>query len=72
MHFHIMASEETNANEAIVQDVAEATRVAIQTMAAARADETQNVVHRLVVPMIKQPNVNWKAEDKYNKLKTSG
>ena len=36
-----MASEQTNANEAIVQAVAEATRAAVQTMVVAGAERTQ-------------------------------
>ena len=42
-----MVSEQTNTNEAILQAVAEATRVAIQAMAVARAERTQNAGHRL-------------------------
>ena len=67
-----MASEQTNANEAIVQAVAEATRAAIQAMAVAGVERTQNVGPRLDGPMMKQPTFNWETEDKYNKLKTLG
>ena len=39
IHIHIMVSEQTNA---IVREAAEATRAAIQAMAAAGAERTQN------------------------------
>ena len=55
MHIHIMASEQTNANEAIVQAVAEATRAAIQAMVVTGAERTQNVGPILGGPMMKQP-----------------
>ena len=42
-----MASEQTNANEAIAQAVAEATSAAIQTMDVAGAERTQNAGPRL-------------------------
>ena len=64
-----MASEQTNANEAIRQAVVEATRAAIQVIAAARTERTQNVGPRLGGPVMKQPSFNWEAKDKYNKLK---
>ena len=38
VHIHIMANEQTNTNEAIVQVVAEATRAAVWAMAVARAE----------------------------------
>ena len=61
-----MANEPTNA---IAQAVADATRGAIQALAAARAERTQNAGPRLDGPMMKQPNFNWKAGDKYNEFK---
>ena len=64
-----MASEQRNTNEAIVQVVAEATRAAIQTMAMARAERTQNGGPRLDRPIMKQLTFNREAEDKYNELK---
>ena len=63
-----MESEQTNVNEAIAQAVAE-TRAAIQAMAPAGAERTQNVGPRLGRQMMKQPTFNWEAEDKYNELK---
>ena len=66
-----MVSEQTNTNEAIVHAEAEATRAAIQAMAVAIAERTQNVGLRLGAPMMKQPTFNWKAEDKCKNSKTS-
>ena len=40
-----MASEQTNTNEAVAHVVAEATRTAIQVMAVAGPERTQNAVH---------------------------
>ena len=56
-------------NEVIVQAVAEATRAAIEAMAVARVERTQNAEPRLGRPMMKQPTFNWRAEDKYDGLK---
>ena len=42
MYIYIIANEQTNANEAIVQVVTEATRAAIQAMAVGRAERIQN------------------------------
>ena len=64
-----MASKQTNANEEIAKVVAEAARPAIQAMAVARAEITQNVGPRLGWPTMKQLTFNWEAENKYNKLK---
>ena len=64
-----MASEQTSANEAKVQAVAEATRATIEAMAAARAERTQNAGPRLGRPVIKQPTFNWEAEDRFNELR---
>ena len=58
-----------NANEAIMQAVAEATRTAIQAIAVAGAQRIQNVGPRLGGPPMKQLTFNWEAEDKYNELK---
>ena len=41
VHIHIMAGEQTNTNEAILQAGAEATRAAIQSMAVTGAERTQ-------------------------------
>ena len=64
-----MASEQTNTKETIVQAVAEATRAAIQSMAVARAERTQNSGLRLGRSVMRQPTFNWEAGDKYNELK---
>ena len=64
-----MTSEQIKTNEAIVQAVAEATRTAIQAMAVARAERTQNTGPRVGGPMMKEPTFNWEAEDRNNKLK---
>ena len=49
-----MTTEQTNANEPIVQAVAEATRMAIQAMAVPGAERTQNAGPKLGRPIIKQ------------------
>ena len=53
-----MATEQVNANEAITQAVAKATRVAIQVMAATGAKRTQNVGSKLGRPIMKQQIFN--------------
>ena len=60
-----MASEQTNANEAIVQAVAEVTRVAIQAMAVGRAERTQNARSKLRGPIMKQLAFDWSSTHKY-------
>ena len=52
--------------------MAEAKRAAMQAMAAAGNERAWNLGHRLGWPMMKLPNFNLEAEDKNNKLKTSG
>ena len=52
-----------------MQAVAEATRAAIQAMAVAGAERTQNAGPRVGRPVMKQPTFNWEAGDKYNELK---
>ena len=65
-----MASEQAIANEAIAKAVAEATRVAIQVMAAGATESPQSGVGpKIGIPAMKQPNFNWEAVDKYYKLK---
>ena len=53
-------------SEAIVKAVADATRIAIQTMAEM---QTQSITSasgpRLGSHALKQPNFNWEASDKY-------
>ena len=48
-----MASEQTNTNKAIAQELAEATKAVIQAIALAGAERTQNVGPRLGGPMMK-------------------
>ena len=58
-------------SKVIARAVAEATRIAIQTMAEAKADRTHNGSGPNVVgTRMKQPTFNWNAQDKYSKLKT--
>ena len=52
-----------------MQAVGEATRAAIQAMAVARAERTQNVGPRVGRSMMKQPTFNWEVKDNYNELK---
>ena len=59
-----MAREQAIANEAIAKVVAEATRVAIQAMAASATERPQSVGPKIGGPVIKQPNFNWEADDK--------
>ena len=58
-----------NTHEVIAQAVAEASRAAIQAIATVGNERAQNMGPRLGRPAMKQPNFNWEAEDKYNKLK---
>ena len=65
-----MASE-SMMSEAITKAVAEVTRVALQTMAEAQAQRTQNAAGpKLGGPTLKQPMFNWEVPEKYIKLKT--
>ena len=59
-----MASEQIGQNEFIVQAVAEATRVAIQTMASTSMARQENAGIKMSRPILKQPTFNWRAEDK--------
>ena len=53
-------------SEAIAKAVAEATRIAIQTMAETQAQRMLNTTGpKLGGPTLKQPNFNWGATDKY-------
>ena len=47
-----------------MQAATEATRAAMQAIAVAREESTQNVGLKLGRPMMKQPTFNWEAEDK--------
>ena len=65
-----MASEQIM-SEAITRTVAEATRIALQTMVEAWAERMHDgsgpkVGH----PAIKQPTFDWNMQDKYSELKT--
>ena len=64
-----MASKQTNTHEVIDQAVAEAMTATVQAMAKAGTERSQNMLPRLGIPAMKQPNFNWKAEYKYNELK---
>ena len=61
-------ADQTVMNEAIVKAVAEATRATIQTMV--ESHQRQDVQGpKLGSPVLKQPQFNWKAADKYTKWK---
>ena len=65
-----MASEQMM-SKAIAWAVAEATRVALQTMAEAQVERTQNAAEpKLGGPALKQPTFDWEVPDKYTELKT--
>ena len=58
-------------NEAIAKAVGEATRVAIQALAAAAVEQPQSMAGpKLGSPAMKQSTFNWESEDKYSELKT--
>ena len=66
-----MASEQVIVSETIAKAVAEATRTAIQAMAAAASERPKNMAGpKIGGPAMKQPTFNWEVEDKYIKLKT--
>ena len=57
-------------SEAITKAMAEATRIAIQTMAEMQAQSTPNVAGcKLGGPTLKQPTFDWEAPDKCTELK---
>ena len=57
-------------SEAIAKAVAEAIRIAIQTMAVKQTQRTANTPGpKLGGPELKQPNFNWEAADKYTEWK---
>ena len=59
-----MASEKVM-NKAIARAVAEATRVAIQTMLEAHVERMQDILGlKRGSPAMKQPTFDWNAEDK--------
>ena len=58
-------------SEAITRTIAEATRVALQTMVETQAQRTQNATGpKLGGPALKQPTFDWEVSDKYTELKT--
>ena len=66
-----MAREQATANEEIAKAVVEATKAAIQVMAAATLERPQSMEGpKIGRPAMKQPTFNWEADDKYRKLKT--
>ena len=57
-------------NKVIAKAVAEATRIAIQTMAEMQAQRVPNAAGpKLGGPTLKQPNFDWEAPDKYTEWK---
>ena len=57
-------------SKVIMKAVAEATRIAIQTMAKSQAQRVPNTAGpKLGGPALKQPNFNWEAPDKYTEWK---
>ena len=59
-------------NVVITKAVAEATRVAIQTMAEAQAERMHDISGpKIGSPAMKQLIFDWNAEDKYSELKHS-
>ena len=66
-----MASEQMM-NEAVARAVAEATRIALQKMAEAQTERTQNAAGpKLGSPTLKQPSFDWEVLDKHTELKHS-
>ena len=58
-------------SEAIAETVAEATRIALQTMAEAWAERTHDRLGpKVSSPAMKQPMFDWNMQDQYNELKT--
>ena len=57
-------------SEVITKAVAEATRIAIQTMAEMQTQSAPNAAGpKLGSPTLKQPTFNWEAPDKYTEWK---
>ena len=63
-----MANKQIGQNELIAQAVAEATRVAIQTMATTHMARQENTGIKMSQPILNQPSFNWRANDKYKEL----
>ena len=65
-----MASEQAITNEAKAKAETQATRAAIQAMAAATAERPQSMVGpKIGRPGMKQPSFNQEADNKYSELK---
>ena len=67
-----MATEQDTIMQAIAQTAIEAARAVVKAKDVARTVKNvrmQNVVPKISGPIRQQPTFNWKAEDKYNKLK---
>ena len=65
-----MATEQIM-SEAMTKAVAEATRVGIQAMAEAQAEQMHDTAGpKIGGPTMKQPTFDWDTEDKYSELKT--
>ena len=63
-----MASEQISQNEFIMQAVAKAAWVVMQTMATAGTSRQDNAGPKMNGPITKQPTFNWSAKDKYEEL----
>ena len=63
-----MESKQIGQNEFIAQAVAEATRVAIQTMASTGMARQENVGIKMSSPILKHPTFNCRVENKYEEL----
>ena len=68
----MMASKQMNMHEVIAQVMAEAMIVAIQAMAAAGNERSQNIGPRLGGPTMKQPISTGKQKINTTNSKTSG
>ena len=63
-------ADQTVMSEAIAKAVAEATRIAIQTMAKMQTQRSESQWgHKLGSPALKQPQFNWETADKYREWK---
>ena len=63
-------AEQLVMSEAIAKAVAEASRIAIQTMAEMQAQRSESQWGpKLGSPVLKQPQFNWDAADKYTEWK---
>ena len=63
-------AEQEIMNEAIVKAVSEATRILIETMTETQVQRSESQGGpKLSGPVLKQPQCNWKAADKYTEWK---